>query len=198
MNGTGLSPLMFFCTQCAGLFVDLNNNLYCSTHYPHQVVSQSLDDPSNRMTIVAGTGCAGSSSNMLDSPQGIFVTISLDLYVADWGNNRIQLFRRGELNATTVAGNGASGTIVLREPTGVVLDADGYLFIVDSGKHRIIGSGPHGFRCVVGCSGSNGLASHQLYYPHMMSFDSEGNLFVADTTNHRIQKFLLSNNTCGT
>ena len=131
------------CARCAGIFVDLNNNLYCSTHYQHQVVSQSLTDPSSPLTIAAGTGCSGSASNMLDEPFGIFVTTSLDLYVADSRNDRIQLFRRGETNGTTVAGNRSSGTTFpLRRPTGVVLDADGYLFIVDSGNNRIVGSGP--------------------------------------------------------
>ena len=190
---------MSLCARCAGIFVDLNNNLYCSNPDLDQVLSWSLDDPSNRIQIVAGTGCAGSAPNMLAYPYGIFVTISLDLYVADSGNDRIQFFRRGETNAATVAGNGLSGTIFpLRRPTGIVLDADGYLFIVDSENNRIVGSGPSGFRCVVGCTGSNGSALNQLYHPQAMSFDVDGNLFVADTENHRIQKFLLSNNTCGT
>jgi DNA-binding beta-propeller fold protein YncE len=197
MNGTRLSSLISLCSGCMGLFVDVNNNLYCSRPSLHQVVSQPLDDPSNRITIVAGTGCSGSDSNMLANPRGIFVTISLDLYVADYDNNRVQLFRRGEVNATTVGVSGSLGAIVLRRPTGVVLDADGYLFIVDSGNNRIVGSGPHGFRCVAGCLGSNGSAFNQLSVPHTLSFDSEGNLFVMDRGNHRLQKFLLSNNTCG-
>ena len=71
-----------------------------------------------------------------------------------------------------------TGTIVLSRPTGVVLDADGYLFIVDSGHHRIIGSGPGGFRCVVGCSGLAGSASDHLSSPATLSFDTDGNMFV--------------------
>ena len=93
---------------------------------------------------------------MLSHPTGIFVTESLDLYVAEWGNDRVQLFRSGELNGTTVAGNGSIGTISLYGPTGVVLDADGYLFIVNYGSGSIVGSGPYGFRCLVGCSGGGG------------------------------------------
>ena len=42
---------------------------------------------------------------MMSHPVGIFVTIDLDLYVADYSNNRVQLFRSGERNGTAVAGN---------------------------------------------------------------------------------------------
>ena len=119
------------------------------------------------------------------------------IQLVDQNNNRIQLFRSGELNATTVAGVGSSNiTITLNSPSGVVLDADKYLFIVDQDNNRIVGSGPNGFRCLVGCSGG-GSASNQLYYPQSMAFDSYGNIFVTDRSNTRIQKFLLSRNSCG-
>jgi DNA-binding beta-propeller fold protein YncE len=161
----------------------------------HQVVTKSLDDSSNTLKITAGTGCAGSTSTMLYNPCGIYVDINFNLYVADWSNNRIQLFQSGQLNATTVAGT--SGTILLYAPSSVVLDADDYLFIVDCGNSRIIGSGPAGFRCVAGCSGASGSASNQLYFPYTMAFDSDGNIFVTDGLNSRIQKFVLNNNVCG-
>ena len=157
----------------------------------------SLNSPLNTwVAIVAGTGCPGYAANMLYGPNGIFVTTNLGLYVADSYNSRVQLFQSGQLNAITVAGYGASGTVSLDTPTGVVLDGDGYLFIVDQGYGRIVGSGPNGFRCVVGCNGS-GLGSNQLYNPFTLSFDSDGNMFVSDRYNGRIQKFLLTSNSFG-
>ena len=131
------------------------------------------------------------------SPNGIFVDFNFTLYVADSNNNRIQRFGAGQMNAATVAGNGAPGTITLNYPTDIILDDDGYLFIVDRYNHRIVGSGPDGFRCVAGCSGISGSASNQLYYPQGMAFDSYGNIWVTDTNNRRIQKFILKANSCG-
>ena len=113
-------------------------------------------------------------------------------------NNRVQMFQPGELNGITVAGSGSlNTTIILDNPTSVILDADGYLFIMDKSNYRIVGSGPYGFRCLVGCSTGQGSASNQLSTVFSISFDSYGNIYVADFGNKRIQKFLLVANSCG-
>jgi hypothetical protein len=159
-------------------------------------ISLNNNNNPNNLTIVAGNGSPGPTSMKLHTPQGIFVTTNFNLYVADCGNDRIQLFYHGQLNATTVAGNGFSGAITLNCPTDVILDVNNYLFIVDSNNHRIIGSGPYGFQCVAGCSGTHGQGSDQLNHPQSLSFDSFGNLFVVDKDNDRIQKFLLNSDSC--
>jgi len=190
-------PAMYVNSSCLSLFIDINDTLYCSMYYKHQVVTTWLNGNTNTLTIVAGNGSSGNTSNMLWCPNGIFVDINFDLYVADSFNNRIQLFKLGEVNGTTVTLNGPSGNITLNYPTGVVLDADHYLFIVDYGNDRIIGSGPNGFLCVVGCTSSWGSASSQLNGPCSLSFDNDGNMFVTDLSNSRIQKFLVLTNSCG-
>jgi hypothetical protein len=196
LNSTNHVPVMYKCQICESLFVDISNTLYCSIHLAHQVVKKSLNSGSNTFSVIAGTGAPGAAPNMLYRPYGIFVDNNFDLYVADCWNHRIQLFRLGELSATTLAGVGSLNiTITLQWPSGIILDADKYLFIVDYGNSRIVGSGPNGFRCFVGCFGS-GAASNQLLHPTTLSFDSYGNMFVTDQTNRRIQKFILSTNSC--
>jgi hypothetical protein len=163
----------------------------------HQVVTKSLNSVSNTLTIVAGTGVANSDSYTLNDPHGIFVDINFDLYVADSENDRIQLFQSGQLSGTTIVGNRfLNTTITLSYPTGIVLDGDNNLFIVDSSNHRIVRSGPNGFQCLVGCSGSSGSESNQLWSPHSLSFDSYGNMFVTDYSNNRTQKFNLTTSLC--
>ncbi len=179
--------------SCYGLFIDLNNYLYCSLKNLHQVVKILLNSGTTIPTIAAGNGSAGSQSNMLNFQQGIYVDSNLNLYVADCGNNRIQLFQSGQLNAVTVAGT--SGTIILNYPTAVVLDGNGYLFIVDSYNHRIVASSSSGFRCIVACSGG-GSTSTQLSFPQNIALDSYGNIYVTDRNNSRIQKFTYQQTSC--
>ena len=196
-NTTIRTIAMYMNGSCLDLWVDLEGNTYCSLSGSHQVIRRSVNDNPNTTSIVAGNQIAGSTSDMLNNPRGIFVDVQLNLYVADSSNDRIQLFKFGQRNGTTVAGNGASGTITLSNPTSVVLDVDGYLFIVDGNNNRIIGSGPTGFRCIAACSGSSGNESIQLNSPQNLRFDRQGNLFIVDRGNGRVQKFLLETNSCG-
>jgi hypothetical protein len=197
-NETNSKSVMHANGTCTGLFVDINNNLYCSLRNHHRVVKVDLSSDLHITATVAGTGCPGPVSNMLDHPHGIFVDISFDLYVADSHNNRIQRLVPNQMNAITVAGFGASFFCLLNRPTDIVLDADGYLFIVDSHNHRIVRSTLDGFQCLVGCSSESGATSSQMHNPQTMAFDNNGNIFVTDLNNHRIQKFILATNSCGT
>ncbi|CAF1491515.1 unnamed protein product [Adineta steineri] len=184
-------------SPCYGLFIDINDTLYCSMFDRHKIAKIWLNDSKMISTIVAGIGFRGSASNELYGPIGIFVDLNFDLYVADSYNNRIQLFKHGESNGITIIGEGSSNNIIsLSRPSGIVLDADKYLFIVDRGNHRIIRAGSNDIRCIIGCNGE-GSQSHQLSNPTSLSFDSYGNIFILDSNNHRIQKFDYLSNSCG-
>lgn len=185
-----------FETQCQDLFIDINNYLYCSMWDTDTVAKTWLDNEMEIIITVAGTGQTGSAPNELNSPQGIFVDTNLDLYVADSGNDRIQLFPFGVQNGKTVAGQSSTDiTIELSSPCAIILDADKYLFIADFANDRIVGSGPNGFRCLVGCK-RQGFRSDRLDGPHNLRFDIYGNMFVGDSGNDRVVKFDLQKDSC--
>lgn len=194
-NGTQTISLVDPDVYCFGIFIDIYNNIFCSVMSGHKVMRKSLISNLSNWTVIAGTGSNGSEPDMLWSPHGIFVDFHLTLFVADCYNNRIQSFKFGKLNGTTVVGDGTNDTITLYRPTGVVLDADGWLFITDR-YHRIVASGSNGFRCVVGCNDET-LTSDQLGLPITMNFDSYGNIFVVDIEYRRIQKFIFETSSCG-
>ncbi|CAF1651156.1 unnamed protein product, partial [Adineta ricciae] len=181
-------------SECFGLSIDIKNNLYCSLSIEHRVVRQTLDVDSSTPITVAGTGKAASTSDALYNPRGIFLSINLDLYVADCSNNRVQLFEHGQKNGVTVAGKDKLLSITLSCPTSVFLDENNNIFILDSGNGRIMRSTSQGFDCVVGCSAITGSASHQMHGPLEAVFDTFGNIFIADFGNDRIQKFQLTKN----
>lgn len=184
----------YFCDTCFHMFIDINDVFYCSIRERHQVIIKSLYNNSNIITVVAGVGFSGSDAHMLNYPAGIFVNTNLDLYVADYFNHRIQLFRSGVSIGITVAGE--SDTFELVFPIDVVLDADNHIYIVDYSGERVVGSYAYGFRFLVGCTefGSSILYRNR---PRNVAFDSYGNIYVLDWGRSRVQKFLLSKNTCG-
>lgn len=187
-------PVMIVNSSCYGLFVDLNDTLYCSLRNNHQVVKRSLSDTIMVPTIAVGTGTAGSASHELSRPYGIFVDTNFDLYVADAENDRIQLFQSGQSDGITVAGwTSSSRTISLSWPTGIVLDAQKHMFILDSENRRIVASGPHGFRCLFGTFGNCPLSTPSKN-PSSLSFDNSGNIFVAEWSYWRIEKYVLLEN----
>ena len=196
LNSNHSDVVAYTNAQSYGIFVDINNTLYFSQRDQHRVMTRSLISTSNTLTIIAGTGCSGNAMDMLDRPHGMFVDDNFDLYVTDSGNNRIQLYRSGSRNIKSVAGTGSvHAAFKLNYPVSVILDADKHLFIAEYDTHRIVGSGPHGFRCIVGCTELSGSTSNTLTRPVTIAFDSYGNIFVADEDNNRIQKFIRLNNT---
>jgi DNA-binding beta-propeller fold protein YncE len=160
------------------------------------VIKTPLGYSGNVFSIVAGTGVWSSDSECLAYPQGIFVTVDLNLYVADCGNDRVQMFPYGEKNGSTVAGEGAAVFGNLSCPTDIVVDMDNNIYITDKDHHRIVVMGTNGFQCLFGCSGIPGSGADQLHCPTSISFDNAGNLFVVDSDNDRIQKFLLIGGQC--
>ena len=163
----------------------------------HRVDSISLANPGNSTKTIAGNGTQRLASNQLKSPYGIFVNTYFDFYEADAENDRIQLFRAGQRNGTTVAGTGIPTSLTLGYPTDVVTDADGYLYIADVGNGRIIRAGSFDYQCIVGCCCGVGTSASQMNHSYAVRFDSQANMYVADEFNNRIQKFDLSTNSCG-
>src|SRR5690606_38367985 len=89
LNTTNYEIVMNINSSCTGLFVDIKNNLYCSSADKHRVFKRELNVDTILPITTAGTGCPGPLSNMLDHPHGIFIDGDFNLYVADTFNNRI-------------------------------------------------------------------------------------------------------------
>ncbi len=182
--------------QCYSIFVDISNTLYCSMHPNHRVAKKWLGDTGTTLTVAAGNGGTGSGSANLKSPTGIYVDINFNLYVGDCGNDRVQKFALGQMNAISIVGSNVPGTIALNCPNAITFDANGYIYLTDTANHRLIGSGPYGFRCLFGCAPGTSNSPSEFQNPRSFNFDSYGNIYVADQSNNRIQKFILASNSC--
>lgn len=173
-NTNNSIPIKEFNVICHAIFIDTNNTLYCSATHDKKVYTLSLNVNGNVRTTVAGTESGTSSSNDLLNPRGIFVDTHFSLYVADFARNRVQCFSPGKLIGETVAGDRIPSNLTLIEPSDVVLDADGDLYIVEQRGGRIIRVGPSDYQCIAGCNGTNGGLAHELNGPTFIRFDSYG------------------------
>jgi DNA-binding beta-propeller fold protein YncE len=90
------------------------------------------------------------------------------VYLAQWG--------------TEGTGNGQ-----FEVPTGVAVDASGYVYVVDSYNNRIQKFTSTGTYLTQW--GTPGSGNGQFSFPYGVAVDASGNVYVADTGNYRIQKF---------
>jgi trimeric autotransporter adhesin len=181
--------------------------LYVADTGNHRILSLSK----NAITSVAAgngaSGFAGDGSQAwlaeLNQPTACALDSSGNLYIADTGNNRIRKVNTAGI-ISTVAGTGAVGSAgdlgpataaLLNGPRGVGVDANGNLFIADTGNNRIREVTPDGIiytiagQNIAGFAGDGGPASAaQFNGPSGLLLDGSGNLYVADTYNNRVRQ----------
>ena len=131
-------------------------------------------------------GTYGAGDGQFDGPGGMAVDASGNVYVADYGNHRVQKFTS---TGAYVAqwGTHGSGNGQFNGPEGVAVDAGGNVYVADFGNNRIqkfTGTGVYLTQW-----GSFGSGAGQLNCPLGVAVDASGNVYVADNLNGRIQKF---------
>src|SRR5208337_4063187 len=126
-------------------------------------------DHSNRFTCTAAT-CSGltfgSGDGQFNQPVGVANDSSGNIYVVDFGNNRVEKF----------------------SASGFVGSAGG----CTGGSNCISSSHSNGFTCTAAtCTGegTRGSGDGQFNDPIGVLVDSSGNVYVTDLLNNRVEKF---------
>ena len=82
------------------------------------------------------SGARATAPGQLNLPWGLTVGGDANVYVADWGNDRVQKFSPdGELLASYGASGHGDGEF--RRPSGVAVDPAGYIYVADWGNERV-------------------------------------------------------------
>jgi sugar lactone lactonase YvrE len=173
--------------------------------------------PDGIITTIAGSGAIGFGAGgfsgdggpalqaRLNAILGPAVTPAGDLFIDDWGNDRVRRVSPSGL-ITTFAGDGKAGfsgdggpaiAARLHDLTGgVALDAQGDLYIGDSGNGRVRKVGLDGIITTVAGGGhpadgrgDGGLATGAHFqYLSGLKVDPAGNLFLSDFRDGRVRK----------
>ena len=184
-----------------GAVFDSHDNLFISDQSNHKIRKIT---PDGTVSTFAGTGVIGATDGPGNTarfyyPAGMAVDANDNIYVADYGNNKIRKITT-DGTVSTFAGTGvagsADGTVLTAQfngATGVCVDASGNVFVADyySNKIRKINIlGDVSTVAGTGTSGSNdGIgAAATFYYPAIVAIDSANNLFITDEQNNKIRK----------
>ena len=136
-----------------------------------------------------GTGTYGSNPGQFESPEGIAVDSSGNVYVADTGNYRIQKLSS---DGTYLAQWGIPGSYnEISLPIGVTVDSSGNVYVTEDNNNQIVKFSSDG-TCLAqwGTSGSN---PGQFESPGGIAVDTAGNVYVVDSGNNRIQVYAQGN-----
>jgi sugar lactone lactonase YvrE len=186
-----------------GITFDSNNNLFIADTLHHLV--RLVDSTTGKITSLVGTGKNGFNGDgkiglETDLSEPINLTTDGDgnLFIVE--RNRIRFFNLTTKIVSSVAGTGVAGfsgdgaiavNARLNNPTSIIVDPVGNVFIADTGNNRIrridklngnistfAGNGQKGF------SGDGGQATNaSLAAPISLAFDRNNNLLLLDESN---------------
>jgi sugar lactone lactonase YvrE len=197
--------------EARALRVDRNNNVIFVDGQSRTVRAVN---PQGIIRSVAGNGANANSGDgnlgiyaSFGAPGGVAVDAQGNLYVTDTNFHRVRRVTASDGRIAHFAGSpmgvagsqgdfGSATAARLTRPSAIALDAQGNVYIADSGNHRIrrvdisnntittyAGNGSASFS---GDGGAATLAS--LNNPTGLAFDAQGNLFIADRSNQRIRR----------
>jgi NHL repeat len=131
-------------------------------------------------------GSNGTGGGQFQSPKGIAVNSTGQVYVTDNSNHRVQIFSS---NGTFLGkfGSQGSGDGQFQNPSGIAVNSTGQVYVTDCYNHRVqIFSSTGTF---LGKFGSQGAGDGQFEFPNGIAVNSTGYVYVADRNNYRVQIF---------
>lgn len=207
MSGDGGPAIAARIQKPTAVALSSRGHLYIAAEQSQRVRMVDLD---STISTVMGTGRTEMQSEErlavemnLDNAYGIAVDQDDNLYVLSRGHSKI--FKVGKdgiarhiagMGERGFAGDGGEATDAqINFANHLVADAEGNLFVADTGNQRIrkistdriittiAGTGEMGF------GGDGGKAVEaQFAYPSAIAIDDAGSLYIADFNNHRIRR----------
>ena len=149
-------------------------------------VNKSGKDEFEICTAECKTGIAGSGNGQFSTVAGLAVDSSGNVWVADFGNDRIEEFNeKGEYQKKF--GSKGTSSEEFEGPTDIAISG-GNLYITDYHNNRVQEFSTAGTN--LGHIGEAGTENGKFSYPYGIAAEPDtGDLYVVDSGNHRVQEF---------
>jgi YD repeat-containing protein len=135
-------------------------------------------------SFVRSFGTYGSGNGQLNNPGDVARDAKGNLWVPDWGNERIEEFDP-EGNYLSQFGESGSGNGQLNHPLGLAIDAEGDIWVVDHSNNRVEQFSPEGE--YLSKFGTYGSSKGQFNGPEGIAIGPSGTIWVSDAS--RVQTF---------
>ena len=157
-----------------------NNRVYvCDTHN-HRITVLNHD-----LTSHGSFGSMGSEVGQLNFPGGISVSRNGNVVVADYFNNRVQIFDANGHHLSSITHTGAGERLGL--PISVAVGPDDRVYVVEYSCDRVSVFDENGKYIM--SFGKRGDKDGEFKVPYAIAARDDGYIYVSDTGNSRVQIF---------
>ena len=183
------------------LALDSSGNLYV-TEFQNNTVRKVT--PAGVVSTWAGNGTVGFQDGIgtaarFNQPGGIAINSFGNLFVSEWGGNRIRQITPRQA-VSTLAGNGAAAlrdgqgrNAQFQNPDGIVVGTGRNIYIADNRNHAIRRLEPSGYVWTIAGTGTLGFVDGpgltvQFGNPSGIGWGKDGALYVTDGLNHAVRQ----------